>query len=392
MAVPSLPAFDPRSVDALRRAARGSDSAGAIRGAAQQFEALMLQQMIKAMRATVPENTLFDSSARKMWQELSDQQLANDLAKSGGVGLARMLTRQWLPQSGDAANGVPNRVEPQTAKGVEQPAANNTEQQLANGAEAVAAPVSERSFVAERTWWRDLLGLDPELRPVAESETSTPLVRNDEQQEPLPPSLFADLSARAQTLIDQEAMRTSAPANASPITFQPPSEGAAVPERIASFVRQLLPAAEEAAAALGVPAQFLLAQAALETGWGASILKHPDGRSTNNLFNIKAGAGWAGERVRVRTTEYLNGRPQQQWAEFRSYPSAQEAFADYVRLVQESGRYQSVQGARTPEAFARALAAGGYATDPHYAQKLVRLIKSVPFQSAVAEISGMKFA
>jgi flagellar protein FlgJ len=162
--------------------------------------------------------------------------------------------------------------------------------------------------------------------------------------------------------------------------------------RIERFVRQLLPAAQEASAALGVPPHFLLAHAALETGWGSAMLRRADGTPTHNLFNIKAGSGWKGETVAVRTTEYRRGRPQSEVARFRVYPDLQSAFQDYVRLLSTSDRYAAARQAKTPEQFAKALARGGYATDPHYAQKLLRVLHNPRFQTALVQGSGTKVA
>lgn len=408
MAVPSLPAFDPRAVEALRRAANAGDQRTSIRGAAQQFEALMLQQMLKAMRATVPENTLFDSSARKMWQELSDQQLASDLAKSGGVGLAELLTRQWLPKEKPesmpakvatdavATQGVENRTlrrdDAQATQGAVPtlpPVVERSFQQVEAG-QAHAAPVSERSFVADPNWLQRLLGLEPMPTPLVAAASAPALIPVEAQgaARANEPSLDSAQSIAPQRDTPQ-AVAESAQTVAS--DFHPLPADAPTEERIAAFVRQLFPAAQRAAEALDLSPHFLLAQAALETGWGSAMLRHPDGRPSNNVFNIKAGSDWNGERVRVQTTEYVDGRPQTQVAEFRSYPSIDAAFADYVRLIAENDRYASVRGARSPEAFAQALAAAGYATDPSYARKIVRVLRNATLQNTMAEI-GMKFA
>ena len=424
MAVSSLPAFDPRAVAALRRAARGEDQPGAIRSAARQFEALMLQQLLKAMRATVPENGLFDTSARKLWQELSDQQLASDLAQSGGVGLAELLARQWLPKPGAtddpakiaaetaiAANDAPNRVAARRAPNPEHerntlsaiasalPPVVERSFRQADAANGQTAPVVERSFIAQRDFVQTLLGLEPTLTPLVSTEPApalvpvaadggTPLLEGHAQrQDPARETTLDTHRAEPETTVPAALVAVApAPSNFVPLPADAPPE-----ERIAHFVRELLPAARRAAEALGLAPEFVLAQAALETGWGSAMLRHPDGRPSNNLFNIKAGSDWDGERVRVQTTEYRNGRPQTEIAEFRAYPSIDAAFADYVRLIAENDRYARVRGARTPEAFAQALAAAGYATDPDYAHKIVRVVRNATLQSTVAEV-GMNFA
>lgn len=141
-----------------------------------------------------------------------------------------------------------------------------------------------------------------------------------------------------------------------------------------AFVARLRPHAERAAQRLGVSADAILAQAALETGWGEHVLRRADGTSAHNYFGIKADRNWSGDTVRVSTTEYVAGRAVTVAANFRAYPDAASAFADYASLLADNDRYRPalVAGSDTA-AFARGLAAGGYATDPDYAAKIIRI-------------------
>lgn len=141
-----------------------------------------------------------------------------------------------------------------------------------------------------------------------------------------------------------------------------------------AFVDKLWPQAQAAARELGVPSHFLVAHAALETGWGRKELRKADGSPSHNLFNIKAGKDWKGEVVEAATTEYVNGQPQTRVERFRAYASYADAFQDYAKLMQSSTRYEAVANNTDPARFARALQAGGYATDPAYADKLTRVI------------------
>jgi flagellar protein FlgJ len=137
----------------------------------------------------------------------------------------------------------------------------------------------------------------------------------------------------------------------------------------AEFVSSLLPEAEAAAASLGVEPRLLLAQAALETGWGRA-LPRDGGASSNNLFGIKAGASWSGAKVEQWTLEHTDGVTAPQRAEFRAYGGTDESFADYVNLIGTSRRYgEALDVAHDPEAYARAVTKAGYATDPAYADK-----------------------
>ncbi|KAF7598535.1 MAG: flagellar assembly peptidoglycan hydrolase FlgJ [Candidatus Dactylopiibacterium carminicum] len=141
-----------------------------------------------------------------------------------------------------------------------------------------------------------------------------------------------------------------------------------------SFVSEAWQQASVAAKDLGVPTHFLVAQAALETGWGKAVIRHPDGSSSFNLFNIKAGANWQGRVVETSTLEYENGQAVRRTERFCAYDSYAESFQDYASLIGQSSRYEKVLGQQDPEGFARALQSAGYATDPAYADKLTRVI------------------
>lgn len=143
------------------------------------------------------------------------------------------------------------------------------------------------------------------------------------------------------------------------------------------FVRNMLPHARAAEQATGIPARFILAQSALESSWGRADVKGADGKASNNLFGIKAGRDWTGPVVEAATTEYVNGEARRVTQRFRAYGSPAESFADYARLLSNSPRYRGVlaQG-RDAAGFASALQQAGYATDPHYAEKIARIIRT----------------
>ncbi|MCP5272127.1 MAG: flagellar assembly peptidoglycan hydrolase FlgJ [Burkholderiaceae bacterium] len=150
-----------------------------------------------------------------------------------------------------------------------------------------------------------------------------------------------------------------------------------IPEKgAAAFVQQHTRSAQAAEAATGIPAAFMVAQAAHESGWGRREILHADGTPSHNLFGIKAGAGWNGPVAEITTTEYIGGVARKVTAKFRAYASYAESFADYARLMTNSPRYAAVTQADTPREFAQGLQRAGYATDPAYADKLTAVINT----------------
>ena len=143
------------------------------------------------------------------------------------------------------------------------------------------------------------------------------------------------------------------------------------------FVQQHQDAAARVEQTSGIPASYMIGQAAHETGWGRREIKHADGSTSFNLFGIKAGAGWTGKVAEVTTTEYVNGEPRKMKAKFRAYDSYEDSFRDYAKLINNSPRYEKVRSqTSSPLAFATELKRAGYATDPDYAGKLSRVINS----------------
>ncbi len=158
-----------------------------------------------------------------------------------------------------------------------------------------------------------------------------------------------------------------------------------VPLASRDFIDRIWPHAYEASRATGIPAHFMVAQAALETGWGKSEPRLPDGRPSYNLFGIKAGRNWNGPAVAANTNEVVDGVAQKQVAEFRVYGSYAEAFRDYANLLLSNPRYSSVIGSHDAASFARSLQQAGYATDPMYAVKLTRIIGGNSLRSSMMQ-------
>jgi flagellar protein FlgJ len=149
------------------------------------------------------------------------------------------------------------------------------------------------------------------------------------------------------------------------------------PEHVLAFVSRLNEPAQKAALSSGVPAELILAQAALETDWGRRQITTPNGADSHNLFGIKAGSQWQGATTQVMTTEYAEGEAQKQVERFRVYPTDEAAFNDYARLIRTRPGYAAVRNATDAPQAAIALQQGGYATDPRYAQKLISVMATI---------------
>lgn len=267
-------ALGAQSLDKLRLQAKQAPDQ-AIKGAAQQFEQVFLNMMLKSMREATPQEGVFDSEQTKMFTGMLDQQLAQSMSSGHGIGLADVMARQ-LSRSSLRAEADPAGA-------------------------GKAAPVMR---------------------------TSVPSAYNENFQQ--------------------------------------------------DFVRKLMPHAEQASRATGIPAQLMVGQAALESGWGRREIKSADGTNSHNLFGIKAGPGWNGKVAEVMTTEYHNGVANKQVEKFRAYDSYADSFKDYAEMLSSNPRYADVlrQG-NNAQGFANALQQAGYATDPKYGDKLSSVIKSV---------------
>lgn len=175
--------------------------------------------------------------------------------------------------------------------------------------------------------------------------------------------------------------RAAAAAPAVAVAVAPSAAETAMPAaasgKAQDFVQAHTAAAERVAAESGIPAAFMLGQAAHETGWGKRAIRDEQGNDSHNLFGIKAGANWTGPVAVATTTEVIDGRAVKVKARFRAYASAEESFRDYAKLIGNSPRYAGVMQARgDAQSFAQNLQKAGYATDPQYADKLGRVINT----------------
>lgn len=306
----------------LRRKAK-TDEQAALKEVAQQFEQIFLGMMLKSMRdanASFGEDNPFNSNNTRFFQDMYDQQLTLEMSSSSGMGLAEVMVRQ-LSQHSDIRSSKDRDDQERPLTEAEM---------LINRAMNLTAGMAASAVLGQ-------------AQASVSRNTATPEADADE--------------ANRVDAVTSQTRRLEA--ENLPSRFDSPQQ----------FVDRLLPLAEEMAAELGVDPKVLLAQAALETGWGRFVI---DG--SNNLFNIKADSRWPGERVSVSTLEYRNGVAGKEVAAFRSYESYADSFRDYVNFLRSNPRYQqALQNTADPSAYVRELQAAGYATDPNYAKKIEQI-------------------
>jgi len=314
-----------------------SDNGEALREVAQQFEQMFMNMMLKSMREasnSFSEDSYFNSSETQFFQSMLDQQMTSDLAGQGkGIGLADVIVRQ-LGGSTESQQDNLNQEAP--------------------GMTLAQTQAMQMRKILEQTY--------DNSASVAAAAVLSRAVTSLEQS----PKQLAEQNIESKVADAVSAFTSSDAASKLPDRFESPKE----------FVEKLLPLAQDMAPDLGVDPRVLIAQAALETGWGKHITRDPEsGESSYNLFNIKAGSRWLGDTVSVNTLEYLEGIPQQERSNFRAYDNYEQSFKDYIDFLKTSSRYQmALEQADNPIRYLQELQVAGYATDPEYADKITRIL------------------
>ena len=317
---------DLNGLNALKQGAR-KDDPEALKAVAQQFESMFLGLIMKSMRdaTDVLASDLENSYQTKFYRDMSDQQLSLSMSQNGGFGLADVLYEQ-----------ISKAQHP----------------------------------VVEDIYNVDVKTLDHSNRPILERLPNlAPRAARSVANEPS----LATISVVSSVLAANEPQELGEPRlNGKSALFDSPE----------AFIANLMPHAEKAAQKIGLDPHILVAQAALETGWGKHVIADGDGQSSHNLFGIKADQRWQGETASTTTHEFIDGRQITIKAPFRAYPSIEDSFDDYVQFVQDSPRYQAALAADTGDDYLQALQDAGYATDPQYAEKISRIANSDWFAKA----------
>ncbi len=321
-------AIDTKGIDDIRLMSK-KDPDKALHEVAKQFESLFLHMLLKSMRDATPKDGILDSQQTQFYTQMYDQQLAQHLS-SKGIGLADMMVQQLTQTTFKPPS---ESTQPLTS-------ISETEAILSS-----IYPQNDSTILQEQA--RDM---SQQLWPTSNQLLST-LGESSESFE------------HSVKEILENKLSSDAPLHS--LSNQP-----------AHFVNDLMSHAKIASQSTGIPAHFIIAQAALESGWGKHEIRHPDNTPSHNLFGIKAGANWQGAVVETVTTEYINNKPQQMVEKFRAYDSYAEGFQDYANLLLKNPRYAEVLNTQDAASFANGLQQAGYATDPKYADKLIRILNT----------------
>ncbi|MBB5446036.1 MULTISPECIES: flagellar assembly peptidoglycan hydrolase FlgJ [unclassified Paraburkholderia] len=314
-------ALDVQGFGALSAQAKASPQAG-MKMAAQQFDAVFTQMMLKSMRDATPQDGPFDSHDTATFTSMMDQQMAQQLSKKG-IGVADAMLKQLMRNQGMQVGG-----------------ANGTG--AAGGLAGMANALGGGSGGDE--------GQSAALNALARA--------------------YGNAQSNGQLALGRAYSANSA--------LTPPVRGDGSSSKVDAFVDKLAAPAQAASAATGIPARFIIGQAALESGWGKSEIKKADGSASHNVFGIKAGNDWTGKTVSTVTTEYVNGKPHRTVEKFRAYDSYEEAMTDYASMLKSNPRYaQVINSSRDVNGFANGMQRAGYATDPHYAKKLLSIMQKM---------------
>ena len=371
------------------------ESDGNMRKVAQEFESLFLNEMLKSMRSAnevLGKDNPLNTPAAKQYQEMYDQQLSVTLSRQGGgIGLADVLMRQMsknkaaVPGEAAATTALTAEAKAPAATTVDSPFVRSsgqrplwasrvaiTPQAAGGGHQNDMALLNQRRLaLPSKLTDRLLAGIVPSADPVR-STLNTAAVPGRTS-----PGLDAVLKGSRQPMLSASGVQGRMQIYGRAVAQPPLAPAKQAFESPDAFVATMLPMAQQAADRIGVDPLYLVAQAALETGWGKSVMRQQDGSSSHNLFGIKATSDWKGKVAEVTTTEYIGGVARKVTAKFRAYDSYADAFKDHARLLTQSPRYsQTVAKAETAQGYAQGLQKAGYATDPAYANKLTQVINT----------------
>lgn len=338
--------LDVNGLNSIRQDSKSDDKASkeaALEAAAKQFEAIFMQMLMKSMRkaqAVLESDSPFNSESTKFYRDMHDQQMSLELSNNGALGLSELIVRQL---GGDTENFTSHNIIRADGNLDSRGSVRVTEASLLNN------NVINRSDLSHSKLGHSKLG-HSKLGQV-NTINELPVSKNSQQDRQTNGSDEVQIANLLQNPV-----------------FEKPKD----------FVTALTTHAKRVQDKINVPFEVVIAQAALETGWGQKIIKTNSGESSNNLFNIKASKNWAGKQTQKETLEFENGAMVKKREPFRVYDSIGQSVNDYLNLLTESERYKgALDKAENVEQFLHGLQGAGYATDPNYAKKIMGTLRTV---------------
>jgi flagellar protein FlgJ len=316
--------LDVNGLQDVRTKAKSSnkeDKEEALQTAAKQFEAIFMQMLMKSMRSAqdvLESDSPFNSESTKFYRDMHDQQMSLELSNNGSLGLSELIVRQL---GGDSENFTPHTV------------------------------IRSNGNLDSRG--TNTFDLHSKRDPLPKT------IDNDRQSNDI--SIPNAIARDVQAPIDKDLSSLES-------SFDTPKD----------FVTAITESAKQVQAKLKIPFEVVIAQAALETGWGKKVIKTNAGESSNNLFNIKADSRWSGDKTSIETLEFEQGAMVKKREPFRVYDSIAESVNDYVKFLSSNERYKpALEQTSNVEQFLHSLQSAGYATDPNYAKKIMGTLKTV---------------
>ena len=357
-------ALDLNGLNDIREQSRAGNSEAkkeALTEAAQQFEAIFMKMLLSSMRKAqevLESDSPFNSESTKFYRDMHDQQMAVELSSNGSLGLTDLIVRQL---GGDDGTFKPSSVLRNDGNLSVTNSANSSDDK----ASKTNKDNQQNSLIEKMLADKHQIKPDIDI-PFAGSYQAQHNISN-QINSAASQFIIRDLDKRTNKVSGQsESVNNSAAL--SNHSFEEPKD----------FVTALIEPAQKVQKTLGVPFEVVIAQAALETGWGQKMIKGQDGGSSNNLFNIKADSRWAGDKITKDTLEFEQGAMIKKSEPFRIYQSLTDSVDDYINFLSTSGRYQdALQDSGNVEHFLQGLQKAGYATDPQYADKILGTLKTV---------------
>jgi flagellar protein FlgJ len=362
--------LDLGGLDSLRVQAQ-KDEKGALKEAAKQFEGIFIQMLMKSMRdanAAFKSDNPMNSETTAFFEQMSDQQMSFDLYNKVMLGLAEMMVQQLDPDDSPITPASVLRGNSDYKVNPSMFVAPATE--LDKDTLDIIAPkdqiAASHSVITNSDTAHSVIDSAESMRPMSAQLTN--VLDGEQLNRVLRGEQLASQAVQVGKVLPQTDFAVPKPKGVAVSEFTSPQH----------FISVLYPHAEKAAKTLGTSAEVLIAQSALETGWGQKVVRRNDGTMSHNLFNIKADKRWQGEKTSVNTLEFEKGIPVQQKADFRMYDDLEQSFSDFVSFIGQGDRYEDARKvASEPTQFIRALQKAGYATDPQYANKVINVMKSV---------------